>query len=179
MPKGAIVKKREPARRAAAMTLPELLLAYVLVGLVLGLGVGVAGYVQRETKQAQALDMVLMLREAAVAYQHDTGRYPEGSADEALVSLLSCETSKRVLADWPASGTLRSAGVRLVDPWGGFFRYVTARDADPLRQRRVSSDAGVPIFESAGADGRFGDEKASRAEDNVASDTAMMDVFDE
>ena len=97
--------------------------------------------------------MVLMLREAVVAYQQDTGRYPEGSADEALVSLLNRESSKRILAGWPASGILRRTDVRLVDPWGGFFRYITARDVDSMRQRRVSSDAGVPIFESAGADG--------------------------
>ncbi len=161
------------------MTAVELLLLCALLGVLVALVVGISDYVQREAKRRLAEDMVLTLREALVSYHNATGTYPPGRIDddsqEALAAMLAERDSAVVLHDWPEAlaGKAPQAG-QFRDPWGRPFRYVTAVGADREQGERLDMDNGVPIFESSGPDGDFGDLRPEAQEDNLASDIAMI-----
>lgn len=161
------------------MTLVELLLAYVVLGLLLVMVAGVSGYVQREAKRRLGEDMVITLREGVLAYRGDTGHFPSAAPDQssvgAIAELLANAASSRLLADWPVSPPRGSDTIaQYVDPWGRSFRYVTSQNGSPLRREDVALNAGVPIFESAGPDGDFGDDRPANRGDNISSDIAAL-----
>ena len=159
------------------MTLVELLLTYVLLALLLVLMVGVSEYVQRQARRQLAEDMVLTLRETLLAYHASVGRFPGGWADgestAAITVLLGEPACARVLQDWPVTLSAPRQPAHYVDPWGRSFRYLTTASGAEHRER-VTMDGGVPIFESAGPDGDFGDTDLQAREDNLASDFTMI-----
>ncbi|MCG3138088.1 MAG: hypothetical protein HJJLKODD_01946 [Phycisphaerae bacterium] len=60
------------------------------------------------------------------------------------------------------------------DPWGRPLRYWTAAFAREELLNRIQMDQSIPIFQSAGPDGQFGNDDPATRSDNIASDTALM-----
>ena len=167
------------SRFLRGMTLLELVLAYLVLALILSGLVGLGAYVQREAKIRQAQEMVMLLRDATIAYHQTRSEYPHGLVDgdpqSALQSLLEETASAARLSAWPGKQSATNTVLEdLKDPWGRDWRYWAIARADSHYRERLATEHGLPIFESAGPDGRFGLKEPIYRSDNIASDLAMM-----
>jgi type II secretory pathway pseudopilin PulG len=143
------------------MTLVEMAVVLLLLGISLFLLAGWARMTRQEAKRQLAVQALRALDEAMTLYEQRFGHpprgRPDGSADEAIAALLDDPSSAKRLDSLPAA-LRRTKGSRtsLVDPWGTPLRYITSVHESPAMRARVASNAGWPIFDSAGPDRRFG-----------------------
>jgi len=156
----------------------ELLLVVGLLALTLSVTAGWYQYVLDRAKGRQAAVMLAALDRSVRAYGQACGVFPparpDGDMQRMLPMLLSVRPSKdhlRPLA--PALLFSVDGRPQCRDPWGTPVRYFTAAIEDPMFQRRVRLNGGVPIFECAGPDRRFGDDDPAEQADNLRSDEPL------
>ena len=143
------------------MTLVEMAVSVLLLGIVLFLLAGLARTTRQRAKKQLTCRLLCSLDTALGAY---VDRYkapppgvPDGSADRAIAALLAYGASSAELDGLP--GVLRTTKGEvktLVDPWGTPLRYVTGEHESPAMRDRVATNGGRPLFDSAGPDRRFG-----------------------
>ena len=169
--------------RNTARCLAVTLIETVVAGLVLALALWMlAGLYERGLDSArtrQAGELLRTLNEALAAYHDAAGAYlpgqPNGSAEQVLNALLEVPASAEVLGKLEVRLVhLRDGRVDCLDPWGKPPRYVTLQIGEMDLRRRVARNQGKPIFESAGADGRFGHAGDAAAADDVRTDEPLM-----
>jgi len=143
------------------MTLVEMAVVVLLLGIVLFLLDGLARTTRERAKKELAIRALRTLDDAMSSYEQRFGcpppGRPDGAADQAITALLNYAPSRAKLDGLPAvlrrtEGRLK----RLVDPWGTPFRYVTPAHDSPAMRARVAGNGGRPIFDSAGPDRQFG-----------------------
>lgn len=179
-----------------AMTLVEILLVAVAIGVVLAMvALGVAT-VRNDLKHGQVEQLLATLDEALSAYHQATGHWPvdpgaedteralvehDGSADR-VVAVLASEPASRAILD-KTRPVLRVTPVADIsdeanelpwgtvqDAWGRRLRCLTAASKSPLDREAVAINDGRPIFICAGPDAQFGNRDISTAADNLRSD---------
>ncbi len=181
-----------------AMTLPETLIAALVLGLVLFVAALAIEGVRGELKRRQAMGLLASLDEALTAYRAATDSWPvltpgsvpvqpispappvddrqDMSGDQVIAQLAGVPESRRVLEAVPevlrvASDDEASAALGTIqDPWGNRLRCLTAAGPLPVDIKAVAANGGRPIFVSAGPDRRFGLMDIAHASDNVRSD---------
>ena len=131
---------RRPAARERGMTLIEILVVLVLIGIVMGIVGG--NFIGRgEKAKADAAKIEIgQIGQALDLYKLETGRYP--SSQEGLQSLISAPTG---VANW--NGPYWKKGTLPKDPWQNEYKYTSP------------GSGGAPYeITSLGADGREGGE---------------------
>ncbi|MFH0980505.1 MAG: hypothetical protein V2A79_03075 [Planctomycetota bacterium] len=170
---------RNARGRQSGLTRPEFLLSAALLVLVLAVLAGLYDHYLNRAKVRQVSALIHGLSRAAAVYAEVTGAPPPGRGDEA------CDPALAAMQATPASSAqLQSLGstllflsdgkLRCMDAWGRPLHYLTARSERPGHRRRVETNGGVPIFESAGPDRDFGHTDSSREADNIGSDEPIM-----
>lgn len=161
------------------MTLPEFLIAGLLLALLIVLAAEWMRSVRRAARRELAIDILASLSAALDQYHATAGAWPEDTAtrssDSALRALQHVPAAARLMAPWQtrrADGAAASApdAACLVDPWGTPLRYLGPRHGGA----RVTANTGKPIFVSAGPDRDFGDAHAVALGDNLASDDPLV-----
>jgi type II secretory pathway pseudopilin PulG len=150
------------------MTLVEMAVGVLVLGIMLFVLAGFARTTRQEAKRDLAVRMLCALDEALGSYMQQYGApppgEPNGQANRAIGMLLACGASKSRLESLPAALWRTEAGrTTLVDPWGTPLRYVTDRHESAQMRNRVETNGeppGRPIFDSAGADRQFGSVEA-------------------
>jgi hypothetical protein len=149
------------------MTLVELLLCCVVLTAGLSALVATANAVRTTFADEQTRDTLRRLRLALNQYHSDTGQWPGGDTDTALLNLMQHTGAARLLKDVPIN-TDGQRYARVLDGYGEVIRFKAA----------ASDLFGRPDFVSAGPDGFFGDpaspdtDIAAMASDNIyGSDT--------
>ena len=133
---------KRPARERG-MTLMEILVVLVLIGVVLGI-VGSNFIGRGEKAKADAAKIEIgQIGQALDLYKLEVGRYP--TTQEGLKALLEAPPG---LANW--NGPYWKKNVVPKDPWGNEYRYV------------APGQHGAYDIVSLGADGREGGEAANR-----------------
>ncbi len=155
--------------------MPELALAVVVAALGL---MAVGGTYKHHCDRARAVDtsrLLATLRQALAVYEATAGRPPATARADEVVGLLASRPVSAALLRAAPAPLLRGedGGLRCVDAWGTPIRYISARTQDPAWRVRVQL-AGGPIFESAGADRRFGDAASGAESDNLGSDALAI-----
>lgn len=149
------------------MTLVEMVIAVVAIGIGLVLLTGWAHMVRNDAKNELARTVLISLDAALKAYHAEAGAYPPVTGDDAAAAV-TCVLRSRAgasLADLiPDTLWSHERPRRLLDPWGKPIRFV----ADPS-DARVRANGGRPLFISAGRDGQFGHDDIGAA-DNIGSD---------
>jgi general secretion pathway protein G len=134
---------RHPTRRAAirGMTLIEILVVLVLIGIVLGIVGG--NFIGRgEKAKADAAKVEIgQIAQALDLYKLEVGRYP--TTQEGLQALVSAPTGT---ANW--NGPYWKKAAMPKDPWNNEYRYVSPAQGAPFE------------IISLGADGKEGGEGA-------------------
>ena len=166
---------RNARHQRRGMTLPELILIAALTMLVLLVVAGLYDHYLNKAKVQQVTELVHGLGQAAVLYTEATGGYPRGRADGACAPVLAAmQVAPAPAAHIQSIGSglmfLSDGKLRCVDPWGRPLRYRWARSVRREHRRRVETNGGIPIFESAGPDRDFGDNDSAHQADNIASD---------
>jgi len=145
------------------MTLVEMAVVVLLLGIALFLVAGLARTTRQRAKRELTVRLLCALDDALKAYMARYKSPPpgtaDGSADEAIAALLAHGPSSAKLDGLP-SVLRRTEAKTLVDAWGTPLRYVTADHASPELRRRVAANGGRPIFDSAGPDRQFGPTQA-------------------
>lgn len=179
-----------------ALTLPETLIAGVILAVVLlAVALGVSN-VRSGLKERQVKELLALLDQAVGAYHKATGAWPsdtmplrkapaadqdEGSGDRVIATLAGVLAARlqlerirpifRVAAVDPVPpATTQPAWGTVQDAWGHRLRCLTAASPAPSDQETVAANAGRPIFVSAGPDGDFGTIEIAAAADNIRSD---------
>jgi type II secretory pathway pseudopilin PulG len=161
------------------MTLVEMGVVLLLLGIGLFLLAGWARMTRQEAKRQLAVHALRALDEAMSSYEQRFGRpprgRPDGSADEAIAALLADPSIARKLDDLPAA-LRRAKGTQplLVDPWGTPFRYITSVHESPAMRARVASNAGWPIFDSAGPERHFGSGDGTGSGREIRGDECLL-----
>lgn len=141
------------------MSLVEMAVVVLLLGIVLFLLAGLARTTRQRAKKDLTLRLLCALDEAMGVYIEQYGSPPpgdaSGTADRAIAALLKFGPSSAALDGLPPV-LRRRKGQALVDPWGVSLRYVTATHASVMMRNRVATNGGRPIFDSAGPDRQFG-----------------------
>lgn len=152
------------------MTLVEMAVTVLLLGIALFLLAGLARTTRQKAKKQLAVRALVVLDDALSAYEQRYGKppagRPDGSAEKVIAALFAYGPSSAKLELLPAvlhrgQGPTRS----LVDPWATPFRYVTSAHALPAMRARVAGNAGRPIFDSAGPDRRFASSDSGEEDD--------------
>ncbi len=141
------------------MTLVEMAVVVLLIGIALFLLAGLARATRQQAKKDLARRLLCSLDQAMTVYIQRYGSPPpgdpSGSADRAIAALLSYKPSGAKLDGLP-SVLRRTERNILVDPWGTPLRYVTANHTSAVMRRRIATNKGLGIFDSAGPDRQFG-----------------------
>ncbi|MCP4591154.1 MAG: type II secretion system protein [bacterium] len=159
----------------SAMTLPEAVLSFALIAMVL---VAVAAWYEYALDRAKVQQMdalIHALNEAIGLYHESTEHYPpgrgDGAASPALAAMqLTSKPSAHLQAQKSNLLFLADGKLGCVDPWGQPLRYVSSRCEKPAYRRRTEANGGVPFFLSAGPDRRFGDDTPAGMADNICGD---------
>lgn len=154
------------------MTIFETAIAAAVVAVLLYMAAGGVRTIRQQAKRNLCARVMASLREALDRYHDATGAYPpsavDGSAAPALAALRAVAPSAQTLASLPPSLRLgQDPQTGGVDPWGRPLRYLTADASRPEDREDVTVNDGVPIFESAGADGHFGLDDPAASIDNL------------
>jgi len=157
-----------------AMTIFEAAIVAAVLGIVLFIVAGGVGSVRQQAKRNLCARLMAGLGEALAQYHAKTGDYPPGrpdaSAGPAIAAMLAVPEAAAELKDLPAVLQLGAdPHVGGVDPWGRPVRYLTAASPTESARREVAANGDVPIFESAGGDGDFGETDPAAAADNHRS----------
>ncbi len=134
---------RTPAARMRGMTLIEILVVLVLIGIVLGIVGG--NFIGRgEKAKADAAKIEIgQIGQALDLFKLEVGRYP--STQEGLQALISAPTG---VSNW--NGPYWKKSTLPKDPWNNEYRYV------------APGQHGAYDIISYGADGREGGEGADK-----------------
>ncbi|MEO8485272.1 MAG: type II secretion system major pseudopilin GspG [Betaproteobacteria bacterium] len=134
---------RNPPRASRGMTLIEILVVLVLIGIVLGIVGG--NFIGRgEKAKADAAKIEIgQIGQALDLYKLETGRYP--SSSDGLQALVS---SPAGAANW--NGPYWKKSTLPKDPWGNEYRYTSP------------GQKGAYDILSLGADGKEGGEGANK-----------------
>jgi general secretion pathway protein G len=137
------VPRRFVPRRAAGMTLIEILVVLVLIGIVLGIVGG--NFIGRgEKAKADAAKIEIgQIGQALDLYKLEVGRYP--TSQEGLQALISAPAGA---GNW--NGPYWKKAVLPKDPWGNEYKYTSPGQAAPYE------------IMSYGADGKEGGEGANK-----------------
>lgn len=126
---------RHPTRRAAirGMTLIEILVVLVLIGIVLGIVGG--NFIGRgEKAKADAAKVEIgQIAQALDLYKLELGRYP--TTQEGLQALVSAPTGA---ANW--NGPYWKKAALPKDPWNNEYRYVSPAQGAPFEIISLGSD---------------------------------------
>ena len=126
---------RHPTRRAAirGMTLIEILVVLVLIGIVLGIVGG--NFIGRgEKAKADAAKVEIgQIAQALDLYKLEVGRYP--TTQEGLQALVSAPTGT---ANW--NGPYWKKAALPKDPWNNEYRYVSPAQGAPFEIVSLGSD---------------------------------------
>jgi len=165
-------------RRRGVAIVVELLLMVGVLALVLSIALGWYQYVLDRAKTQQAAVMLAALDRSVRTYAEVCGVFPpdrpDGDMQRMLPMLLSVPAAKGHLQPLvPALLFSVDGRPQCRDPWGTPVRYFTAAVEDPLFRRRVQLNRGVPVFECAGPDRRFGDDDQAEQADNLRSDEPL------
>ncbi len=161
------------------MTLVEMIITVVVLGISLFLLTGWIGSLRESVKEALAMRILADLDDALARYRRATGDYPRsrgpGSDIPAVLDLVAHEKTRPILERFPSHVWQGPGGSkrRLVDPWGTVMRYLPPDSDD----ERVKANGGRPLFVSAGPDRDFGDGNPSAVADNLRSDDPGPDGF--
>lgn len=161
------------------MTLVEMIITVVVLGISLFLLTGWLGSVRESTKEALAIRMLADLDDALTRYRLATGEFPRsrgpGSDIPVVLDLVAHEKSRPILERFPSQLWQGPGGSkrRLVDPWGTVLRYLSSDSNDG----RVKANDGRPLFVSAGPDRDFGDVNPAAVADNLRSDDPGPEGF--
>jgi type II secretory pathway pseudopilin PulG len=152
------------------MTLIEMAVAVLLIGVGLFLLVGWTRNLQMDARKTLAVRLLAELDKALAQYHRANDRFPiapqPNAAVRVTIALLDFERTRQTLDDLPPS-VWRGPGQRLlVDPWGTPLQYYSETD----ESRYVLGNNGRPVFVSAGPDRDFGDHDISKIGDNLRSD---------
>ena len=129
------------------MTLVEAVIVVLLLGVVLLVLAGAAGWTRERAKDQLAWRMLAVLDQALRDYYQAEQDYPPGQVDrraeQAAAALLGHAKSRGDLVALPR--TLRGGGdgPALSDPWGKELLYLTGAND---RSGRVPANSGRPIF---------------------------------
>jgi len=139
-------------RRPAGLTLVELAISVLLLGLVLFIVAGQVKGIRRQAKRNLLYRTLTSLEQAGEAYHRVHESYPPAPADRAGTALAEDAAAAEALAPLPATVLRQHKGQWvLLDPWGEPLRYVNAQ-VDPVR---VAANGDRPIWESAGPNRTF------------------------
>jgi general secretion pathway protein G len=132
-----------PARRARGMTLIEILVVLVLIGVVMGIVGG--NYIQRgeQAKRKAAKIEIGQIAQTLDLFKLEVGRYP--TSEEGLQALI---TAPAAATNW--SGPYWKTGTVPKDPWGNEYKYT------------FPGQHGAYDIVSYGADGKEGGEGADK-----------------
>jgi general secretion pathway protein G len=134
---------RRSSRRQRGMTLMEILVVLVLIGVVLGI-VGSNFLGRGEKAKADAAKIEIgQIEQALELYKLELGRYPSGQ--EGLKALIEAPAGT---SNW--NGPYWKKAALPKDPWGNEYKYVAPGQQGPFD------------IVSLGADGREGGEGPNR-----------------
>lgn len=169
---------RHPRFLPSAFTLPEMILAAVLLAGIIAALIAATNQMRDRAQTVQARKLLQTLARATQEYARlqasQPPTYPPGtfdaSATTGLTALLALPTTRQLLArlDWPWNRFL-DRPARWADPWGTPLRYVTAVH-DPSA---VRLNGGRPFWVCAGPNRRFGDDRPAERADNISTDEPM------
>ncbi len=159
------------------MTLVEMAIVVIAVGVGLFLLVGWTNSLRLEAKQDLALRMLADLDVALSRYYRSTGCTPTSfgpdSAINATVDLLDHDKTRPLLEAFPDSVWQGPGRRNLVDPWGTPLHYFAAGQNSDY----VKANNDRPVFVSAGPDCGFGDKHTTELGDNLRSDDPGVEGF--
>jgi len=129
------------------MTLVEGVIVVLLLGVVLFVLAGTAGWTRQRAKDQLAWRMLGLLDQALRDYYQAEGDYPPGRADrraeQAAAALLHQAKSRVGLVTLPRIVRAGGDGSALSDPWGRPLLYLTGAND---RSGRVAANRDRPIF---------------------------------
>ena len=138
-----ILRRRVPTRLERGMTLIEILVVLVLIGVVLGIvGGNFIGRGEKAKADAAKIE-ISQIAQALDLYKLETGRYP--SSSEGLQALVSAPAGA---FNW--NGPYWKKAQIPKDPWGNEYRY------------SAPGQKGAYDIVSLGADGKEGGEGANK-----------------
>ncbi|HQU48494.1 MAG TPA: type II secretion system major pseudopilin GspG [Casimicrobiaceae bacterium] len=138
-----ILRRRVPTRLERGMTLIEILVVLVLIGVVLGIvGGNFIGRGEKAKADAAKIE-ISQIAQALDLYKLETGRYP--SSSEGLQALVSAPAGA---SNW--NGPYWKKAQIPKDPWGNEYRY------------SAPGQKGAYDIVSLGADGKEGGEGANK-----------------
>ena len=138
-----ILRRRVPTRLERGMTLIEILVVLVLIGVVLGIvGGNFIGRGEKAKADAAKIE-ISQIAQALDLYKLEIGRYP--SSSEGLQALV---TAPAGAANW--NGPYWKKAQIPKDPWGNEYRYTSP------------GQKGAYDIVSLGADGKEGGEGANK-----------------
>lgn len=139
----SILHRRAPIRLERGMTLIEILVVLVLIGVVLGIvGGNFIGRGEKAKADAAKIE-ISQIAQALDLYKLETGRYP--SSSEGLQALVSAPAGA---SNW--NGPYWKKAQIPKDPWGNEYRY------------SAPGQKGAYDIVSLGADGKEGGEGANK-----------------
>ena len=137
------VPRRFVPRRAAGMTLIEILVVLVLIGIVLGIvGGNFIGRGEKAKADAAKIE-ISQIGQALDLYKLEVGRYP--TSQEGLQALISAPAGA---GNW--NGPYWKKAVLPKDPWGNEYKYTSPGQTAPYE------------ILSYGADGKEGGESSNK-----------------
>ena len=137
------VPRRFVPRRAAGMTLIEILVVLVLIGIVLGIvGGNFIGRGEKAKADAAKIE-ISQIGQALDLYKLEVGRYP--TSQEGLQALISAPAGA---GNW--NGPYWKKAVLPKDPWGNEYKYTSPGQTAPYE------------ILSYGADGKEGGEGSNK-----------------
>lgn len=124
---GVISRKRQDR---AGFTLVELLVVMSIIGILVGLIVGIAGYASKKSAMSEAQADISRLYQIMDEYRSVYGSYPvnNGAAGSSITINIDALDGAIIRAITNAPGEIEAVDMPFIDPWGNPYQYTALRN---------------------------------------------------